>query len=147
MTFYHQQLLKLKKEIYPHDALYQQIINAKIFIDKHFTENIYLDDMTGKAFLSKFHFLRLFKNSYGQTPHQYLTEQRIRKAKQLLRAGMTATEVCAAVGFESLSSFTRLFKKLTGTPPATFQKNSTRVKLKPLLPIATGHCVHPRKRA
>jgi len=36
MTFYQQQLLKLKKELYPRDALYQQIINAKIFIDKHF---------------------------------------------------------------------------------------------------------------
>jgi len=102
--------------------------------------------MTGKAFLSKFHFLRLFKNSYGQTPHQYLTEQRIRKAKQLLRSGMTATEVCAAVGFESLSSFTRLFKKLTGTPPSMFQKNS-KMKLNPLSPIAIGHCVNPRKRA
>ncbi|HEX7902917.1 MAG TPA: helix-turn-helix domain-containing protein [Chitinophagaceae bacterium] len=90
--------------------------------------------------------MRLFKNSYGQTPHQYLTEQRIRKAKQLLRSGMPATEVCRAVGFESISSFTRLFKKMTGTPPSIFQKNS-KMKIKPLSPIAIGYCVNPCKRA
>ena len=146
MTLYHQQLLKLKKDVYRHDALYQQIINAKLFIDKHFTENIRLDDMTGKAFLSKFHFLRLFKDSYGTTPHQYLTEQRIRKAKQLLRSGMPATEVCTTVGFESISSFTRLFKKMTGTPPSVFQKNS-KMKSTPLSPIVIGHCVNSYKRA
>ena len=121
MTFYHQQLLKIKADVYPKDYLCDQVIQSKRFIENEFSKNISLDDIASEAFFSKFHFIRLFKNHYGITPYQYLKEIRIAKAKSLLRAGMTAREVCNSVGFDSITSFTGLFKRITGLSPVAFQ--------------------------
>src|SRR5438477_396937 len=79
--------------------------------------------LADEAFFSKFHFLRLFKNAYRRTPHQYLTLVRIQKAKELLKNKNTsASQVCFDVGFESITSFTSLFKRHTRFTPASFQK-------------------------
>jgi AraC-like DNA-binding protein len=64
----------------------------------------------------------LFKSIYGKTPHQYLTHVRIEKAKIALQRSYPVTEVCFRVGFESLSSFTGLFKRHTGISPSSYQK-------------------------
>jgi AraC-like DNA-binding protein len=117
MTYYHEQILKISPEIYGKEYLSSQVIRAKLFIDKHFADNLNLDHIAVEAFFSKFHFIRLFKKHYGRTPHQYLKEVRIAKAKTLLRTGMNVTGVCFAVGFHSVPSFTALFKKITGSTP------------------------------
>ena len=124
MTYYHEQLLKIKSEIYPHDYLCDQIIQAKLYIDKHYADNINLHEISQAALFSKFHFIRLFRKNYGRTPYQYLTEVRIAKAKQLLKSDRTISEVCYSVGFTSITSFTGLFKKITGITPSEFQKKS-----------------------
>jgi len=72
--------------------------------------------------LSKFHFVRLFKANYGRTPYQYLIEVRMKKAKEFLTKGLSVSDVCVSVGFESTPSFTRVFKKITGIMPARFQQ-------------------------
>src|SRR5258708_2809350 len=110
-----------QKELYPKVYLYRRIVYAKLFIDKHFDEKIDLDNIADEAFFSKFHFIRLFANIYKKTPHQYLSSVRVEKAKQLLATGMTAANVCYAVGFESVSSFAGLFKRMTGQTPAAYQ--------------------------
>jgi AraC-like DNA-binding protein len=128
MTFYHEQVLKIKSEIYPHDYLINQVIKAKQFIDVHYANNICLDEIAGEAFYSKFHFIRLFKASYGRTPYQYLTTVRISRAKELLQTGKSIQAVCISVGFESVSSFSGLFKKITGSAPSLYlnsRSNST----------------------
>ena len=84
-TFYHQQIIKIRETIFSKDYLYKQAIEAKLFIDKHFADGINLGDIAGKAFFSKFHFIRLFKKNYGRTPYQYLTEVRIAKAKKTFK--------------------------------------------------------------
>jgi len=122
MTFYRQQLISIRKNIYPKEYLCDQVINARKFIDENFSHHISLNDIAGKAYFSKFHFLRLFKLMYGKTPHQYLTEVRIKKAKQLLKTGLPVSEVCFLTGFESVSSFKGLFKRHTGFTPASYQK-------------------------
>ena len=101
MTFYRDEVARLTKSLYPHDDLTKQIIQSKLFIDKHFSENINLSKIAGKAMVSKFHFIRLFKKYYGRTPNQYLQEVRIEKAKQLLQKGKTIDEACYAIGFTS----------------------------------------------
>ena len=121
MTYYQEQIIKLNKEVYSKDYLCKQIIQAKKFIDEHFYHNINLSGIAQKAHVSRFHFIRLFKKNYGRTPYQYLTEIRIKKAKELLRSGKTISDVCASVGFESITSFTGLFKKITGSTPSAFQ--------------------------
>jgi AraC-like DNA-binding protein len=66
--------------------------------------------------------LRLFRRAFKKTPHQYLTQRRIEKAKELLSSsGLTVTDVCFEVGFESLGSFSSLFHKHVGHPPITFR--------------------------
>jgi len=109
------------KDHYPKAYLYLRIVQAKLFIDNHFCHAINLNDITNEAFFSKYHFIRSFKNIYGQTPHQYLQKVRIEKAKKLLEKGHTSKEVCSLVGFESISSFAGLFKKIVGRTPAEFK--------------------------
>ena len=114
-------------EQYPKVYLYKRIVQAKLFIDSNYTGNIDLDNIADEAYFSKFHFIRLFKNIYGKTPHQYLTAVRIEKAMLLLRNNKAVSEVCYAVGFISASSFTAFFKQITGLTPSAFQKNCSRL--------------------
>ena len=121
MSFYSDEIKRINKSLYPHDDLTNQIVQSKLYIDKHFPENINLDKMAGKALVSKFHFIRLFKKYYGRTPNQYLQEVRIEKAKKSLEKGNSIDEVCVVIGFVSKTSFISLFKKKTGKTPMVFQ--------------------------
>jgi AraC-like DNA-binding protein len=107
---------------YPKVYLYRRIVQSKLFIDLHFAEGIDLGNIADEAFFSRFHFIRLFSKIYGKTPHQYLTGVRIREAKLLLKKGNPVSDTCFSVGFESLSSFTALFKKHTGLTPSAFRE-------------------------
>jgi AraC-like DNA-binding protein len=124
MTFYQQQVLYLKNKFLPKDHLCEKIISAKRFIDENFSNRISLDTIATEACISKFHFLRLFKSLYGRTPHQYLTEIRIEKAKELLRSGFSVADTCFLTGFESVNSFKALFKKSTRLTPSFYKKRS-----------------------
>jgi AraC-like DNA-binding protein len=101
--------------------LYERIVAAKVFIDEHYHESISLEDISQKAYLSRFHFHRLFSRVYQKTPQQYLTSKRIEKAKDLLSENKPVTEVCNEVGFESLGSFSVLFKKEIGFAPQYYR--------------------------
>ncbi len=81
------------KENYPKIYLYKRIVQAKLFIDTHFNNDIALSNIADEAYFSKFHFIRLFKTIYGKTPHQYLTEVRIENAKVFLQKGISVTDL------------------------------------------------------
>lgn len=102
--------------------IYKRIVQAKLFIDKHFSEVIDLENIADEAHFSKFHFIRLFKSIYGKTPHQYLIAVRIEQAKLLLQQGSTVTEAGSGVGFESITSFTGLFKRFARVAPSEYQR-------------------------
>ena len=116
-------------EQYPKVYLYRRIVQAKLFIDSNYADNIDLNNISDEAYFSKFHFIRLFKKIYGKTPHQYLTFVRIEKATVLLRAGKPVSEVCHSVGFESLSSFGSLFKRNVGVTPSAFLEEQQQMKI------------------
>ncbi len=101
--------------------IYQRIVNAKLYIDDNYHGPIDLDSISQQAFLSRFHFHRIFTQVYRHTPHQYLTRKRIEKAKVLLTGDKPVTEICNEVGFESISSFSNLFKKEIGFAPSYFR--------------------------
>lgn len=107
---------------YPKIYLYQRVVKAKLFIDDHFSDNIDLDNIADEAYFSKFHFIRLFKTIYGKTPHQYLIKVRIENAKILLQKEITVSATCFAIGFDSVSSFTALFKRCTKLSPSVYQQ-------------------------
>jgi len=113
---------------YPKIYLYQRVVQAKLFIDSHFSENIDLHNIADEAYFSKFHFIRLFKTIYGKTPHQYLTRVRIDNAKELLQKDVSVTDTCFAVGFESVSSFAGLFKRYTNISPSDYQQQFRKRK-------------------
>lgn len=107
---------------YPKIYLYKRIVQAKLFIDTHFNENIDLNNIADEAYFSKFHFIRLFKTIYGKTPHQYLIKVRLENAMLFLQKEMPVTKTCFAVGFDSASSFAGLFKRYTKLSPSAYQQ-------------------------
>jgi AraC-like DNA-binding protein len=106
---------------------YLRIVNAKLYIDKNYHEQIDLEVVSKQAFISKFHFHRLFRRIYQKTPLEYITKKRIDKAKEMLSENKPVTEVCNEVGFESITSFSNLFKKEIGFPP-TYYRNMAWLK-------------------
>jgi AraC-like DNA-binding protein len=74
------------------------------------------------AGISPHHLLRVFRSSFGETPHQCLTRVRIDRAKAALRAGRSVTETCFDVGFSSLGSFSTLFRRQVGVAPSEYRR-------------------------
>ena len=105
--------------------LYKRIVSAKLFMDEYFYQPINLASLSRRACLSRFHFHRLFTQIYKKTPHQYLVRRRMDYAGQLLsKESISITEVCNAVGFESISSFSGSFKKHSGIGPKKFRHDA-----------------------
>ncbi|MEZ5409885.1 MAG: AraC family transcriptional regulator [Acidimicrobiales bacterium] len=100
-----------------------QLRRARDHADRHFAQPLDLAGLAAVACLSKYHFHRLFTATYGRTPATYLQERRIERAQDLLRAtNLTVTEVCWAVGFSSLGSFSSRFHQIVGESPREFQR-------------------------
>jgi AraC family transcriptional regulator len=92
------------------------------YVHEHLDANLKLDDLACVAHLSPYHFARLFKNSTGLSPHQYVIAQRVERAKELLRNGeLPLADVAAVVGFWDQGHFTRHFKRLVGVTPGRFR--------------------------
>jgi len=103
----------------------QRLGRARDFIDHCYDHPLNLDQISEKACFSRYHFLRLFRQAFKKTPHQYLIERRIEKAKELLTADdLRVTDVCFEVGFQSLGSFSSLFHKWVGHAPATYRERA-----------------------
>jgi AraC-like DNA-binding protein len=102
--------------------VYKKIVTAKLYIDCNFTEAIDLERLSREACLSRYHFHRLFTRIYRVTPHQYLTRKRIEQARKSLAGNeLSITEICNEVGFESIGSFSTLFKKEIGHAPTHYR--------------------------
>lgn len=87
-----------------------------------------LDDAAAAAYLSPFHYHRLFARTFGCTPHEFVIERRIEEAKRMLACEHNpVTEVCLTVGYESLGSFSTWFRKNTGLSPAEYRRQARRV--------------------
>ncbi|RZJ33269.1 MAG: AraC family transcriptional regulator [Flavobacterium sp.] len=118
----------MNTDLYPKIYLYKRVVQAKLFIDREYAARIDVNRISDEACFSKYHFIRLFKKTYGQTPHQYLRAVRLGHAKLLFEQGKPVTEVCILVGFESLSSFSGIFKKATGAAPTEYLKQRQQRK-------------------
>ncbi len=87
------------------------------YLEAHLAENITMEQLSERFFISKYHMMRLFKKETGQSVYDYLTERRLFLARDLIRQGVSATESCFMAGFGSYSSFTRAYGKRFGATP------------------------------
>jgi len=101
----------------------RRAIEAALWIDANAHEPIDLETSAGEFGLSPFHFLRLFSNVLGVTPHQYLIRSRLRRAARLLADdSRPITEVALDVGFADLSNFVRTFHRAAAMSPRSFRQ-------------------------
>ena len=112
---------KLSVRLVPH----KQLRLARSFLDRRYDTQITIEDLSREVALSPYYLIRAFRHAYKQTPHQYVVALRIARAKELLRdTDLSITEICAAVGFESLGSFSTLFRKAAGISPSAYRISS-----------------------
>ncbi|MFE9093740.1 helix-turn-helix transcriptional regulator [Streptomyces sp. NPDC007264] len=98
---------------------------ARDRMDREYAQPLDVAALARTALMSAGHFQRSFRAAYGETPYGYLMTRRIERAKALLRRGdLSVTEVCIAVGFTSLGSFSSRFTELVGEAPSTYRARS-----------------------
>lgn len=94
-----------------------RVLEWMAYLDRHLNEDMDMDHLAERFFISKFHMMRMFRAETGFTIHTYLMQRRLLAARQLIDTGMRATEACYRCGFRSYSSFTRAYSKHFGTTP------------------------------
>ena len=106
-----------------HPQTHRDLREARDFMRHAFGRSISLPEVAAHANLSPYHFLRVYKRTYGETPHEFLTRLRVERIKTLLARGShNVTEACFEVGFSSLGSFSTLFAQRVGLSPSEYRR-------------------------
>lgn len=114
-----------RRQVTPNARDRRRAVEAALWIDENSPAEIDLEQAARQAGLSPFHFLRLFSNVLGVTPHQYLVRSRLRHAARLLTDGdIAVTDIAYDVGFGDLSNFVRTFHRAAGMSPTKFRQAS-----------------------
>jgi AraC-like DNA-binding protein len=104
--------------------IFKRIAACRDFMESNYMADIDLESISAVAAMNSQHFLRMFKQVYSVTPHQFLIDIKLRRSRELLESSdLTINEICQAIGFESPFSFSVLFKKRFGAPPSQFRKS------------------------
>jgi AraC-like DNA-binding protein len=126
--------------------VYVHLRRAKDLINRDFAEALDVPALARAAHASSAHFVRGFKEAFGETPHQYLLRRRIERAKELLRnTQLSVTAASLAVGFRNLGSFSTAFRQLVGDAPSVCARHR-RAAVKPRIP-ACFTLMHTRPHA
>lgn len=102
-----------------YDPKIQEIIS---YINAHLAEDLSIDDLAAKAYISKFYLMRKFKADTGYGIHQYIRSKRLLLARDLLKTDMSITSICEEVGFADYSTFSRAFKEMFKCAPRDYRK-------------------------
>lgn len=118
------------------DELFRRLCRSRDYLAAGLNQPLRLADAAREACLSPYHYHRLFARTFGETPHDFLTRLRIDRAKRMLaRERLSVTEVCFAVGYESLGSFSARFRRLVGYAPSEYQRSLSRIFPVPALAV------------
>jgi AraC-like DNA-binding protein len=123
------------------DELFRRLCRSRDYLAArslaaHYEAPLRLADAAREACLSPFHYHRLFVRTFGETPHEFVTKLRIDRAKRLLARGcLPVTDVCFAVGYESLGSFSTRFRSIVGYSPSVYQREIRRIFPVPALAV------------
>ena len=113
----------------------RHLLYAKDLVDARYMDPIGVDDMARVAGLSRAHFSREFKRTFGEAPYSYLLTRRLERAAALLRnTDRPVTEICFAVGLSSLGSFTTSFTRTYGASPTAYRAAYPPARDKALVP-------------
>jgi AraC-like DNA-binding protein len=100
----------------------RHLLRAKDLADARYFEPLGVDDMAGAAGLSRAHFSREFRRTFGESPHVYLLTRRLERAAALLRTtDRSVTDICFSVGLQSVGSFTSSFTRTYGVSPSAYR--------------------------
>ena len=94
-----------------------KVLDILRYLDENLTEDISIDDLSNRFFISKYHMMRRFREETGTSIHTYLSEKRLFLARDRIQNGESATEACFGSGFRSYSAFSRAYGKLFGATP------------------------------
>ncbi len=114
------------------DATERALERVLRLMDTRYSDRLDIDTLCDEAHFSRFHFIRTFRSRLRETPHQYLIRKRIDRARELLAmSDMSITDICFEVGFESLGSFSSLFRRAVGWPPSVYRARSAEQRRNP----------------
>jgi AraC-like DNA-binding protein len=113
----------------------RHLLRAKDLADARYAQPLDVDDMAGAAGLSRGHFSREFRRTFGESPHGYLLTRRLERAAALLRnTDRSVAEICFSVGLQSVGSFTSSFGRVYGRSPTAYRAS---------FPPASQHALVP----
>jgi transcriptional regulator GlxA family with amidase domain len=105
--------------------LSRDLLRARDLADSRYAEPLDLEALARAAHVSPRHFSRSFRRTFGETPYQYLLTRRLERARHLLRTtDLRVLEVCVAVGFTSVGSFTTTFRRHVGVSPTAYRREN-----------------------
>jgi AraC-like DNA-binding protein len=110
------------KKVTTNEEIFRALLTAKNFIDENLLEELSLDQICMQSGLSKYHFIRLFKSTFGISPYQYLKRKQLELAKKDLISGKIPSEVYAIYGFSDVAAFSKSFKQQFGFAPSKMNK-------------------------
>ena len=105
------------------------MLRARDAMDRDYAKPLDIPSLARIAYVSEGHFIRVFRATFGETPHRYLQRRRVERAMFLLReTDRSVTEICFDVGFASLGTFSRVFADIVGEPPSTYRSRAADLK-------------------
>jgi AraC-like DNA-binding protein len=110
----------------------RRMLRARDAMDRDYAQPLNIAALAAIAYVSEAHFIRVFKATFGETPHRYLQRRRVERAMFLLReTDRSITEISLDVGFNSLGTFTRTFTEIVGDPPTTYRWRAADLRAVP----------------
>jgi AraC-like DNA-binding protein len=110
------------KKANTNEEVFRLLLKAKERLDLHAIKNLSLEEISSAAGISKYHFIRLFKNVFGLSPYQYQIRRRLENAKLEILKGVSILDTAFAYGYADLASFSKAFKQAFGQSPSQFIK-------------------------
>jgi len=109
----------------PQHVTSRRLLRARDTMDRLYADALDIEWLAGSVHLSRAHFIRSFRDTFGETPHRYLQRRRIERAMALLRdTDLPVTEICFDVGFGSLGTFSRTFRDVLGESPSEYRERA-----------------------
>lgn len=131
-TYFLQLMVEFNRCVLEETPLLPQDVDPKIdealrYINNNLSSDLSVDSLAAMCYLSRYYFMRRFKDSTGYTVHNYICQKRLSAAAEALEGGSSVTEAALSVGFSEYSSFLRAFKKMYGTTPGEYLRRRSEM--------------------